>query len=668
MSPEVCPHQNRIRTHQEDPLMSPRIRLAVIAFAIVPLSGLIPAARGQSSDEQALYKAYYLEKEAKDFSAARSLYERLAEDGPAESRAVARAGAGRCRDHLAAENFSTLMPPDAIAYAELNRPGELIEKLAGMLGIAGSDVRALLDERPSSGAKSIVHVPKRFSISPSLFAALNSFGGAAVAITGFDPQQDKPPTGVLVIHHGDVLLLKGLLETAFQFAPLAEKVRDLPTFGTDIEGVRIVGVLTESLLVVGNDRDQVEGVIGRLLSGDSKSLATREDLSEVMAQRAGATLFAYVNLESALKIAEKGMDEGDRREFATINAIADLHSFRWATYSYGIHKGTLSSQLVVRLADEHRSIAYNLLRLPPMSRKCLDIVPKDAAAVVGLGLNPELAGMALKATNKGPQPGVTGFDIGREFFGNIQTICAYVVPGKMEKPASKHGPDFIPNVGIVLAVNDTARSRALWDQLLAIPGLVGGREPIEPSKVKIGDTDATAYQIPDFGKIYMAELDGCIAIGVTKAALQSAIEASSRDQNITHDKVLGGAIADLPQDTCIMVAAHIGRCASVAAGSGEPEAAMIGYQASQFCKNTVVSFGLAQAPNQFTLRSTVSGLPNLNDVLKQYGPLISGMANMAAPVAAPPPPKPQAKPKPAMASREAISMERDSADDDFDPL
>lgn len=612
--------------------MTSRIRIFAVAFAILPLAGITPLVRAETADQPALYKAYYLEKEARDYEAARKIYESLKADGVSETLTAARAGAARCRDHIAAENFATLMPPDALAYAELTRPGQILEKLCGMLGIAGKDMQAILAKRPSGDSKSYVHVPGEFAISPALFEALNGFGGAAIAITNFNPDEDRPPTGVLAIHHGDVLLLKGLLETAFQFAPTAERIRDMPTFGAEIEGVRITGVLTEALLVVGTERELVDGVIGRLVTGNSDSLATRKDLGEVMTQRRGSTIFGYVDIQKALQIAEKHMSEGDRREFNTINAIADLRSLRWATLSYGIHEGVLSSQLAVRLADDHRSIAYNLMRLPPMTRKCLANVPRNAAAVFGLGLNPELAGMALKAGDKRMNQGVTGFDLGREFFGNIQEICAFIVPGQMTRGKSEGGPPFIPNVGIVLSVNDVARSRALWDQVLAIPGLVAGREPIQPTKVKIGETEATAYRIPEFGQIYMTELDGCIAIGITKNALKSAITAHESKESILKDEILGKTIAIMPQDTSIMLAAHVGRCASVATGTGIPEAAMAGQQVSQFCKKMVVSFAVEQAPNQFSVRTSVSGLPNLNDVLKQYGPMLSGFANMAAPV------------------------------------
>lgn len=606
-----------------------KIPAYLLAFTVL-VAPLGPALAG-SADQPALYKAYYLEKQARDYLAAQKIYEQLAADkSKSDVSAEAAAGLARCRDHLAAQNFATLMPADSLAYIELSRPGEILEKLARMLGIAGKDMQQLLAQRPGTDAKAMFHVPKEVSISPSLFEVFNSFGGAAVAITHFDPESECP-AGVMVIHHGDVSLLKGLLETAFQFAPTAEKIREMPTMAADIDNHRVLGVLTESLFVVGSSRELVDGVIGRLLDGGAKSLAAREDLSEVMAQRTGATLFAYLDMQAALKIAEKEMSEGDRREFATVNAIADLHSLRWATFSFGIHEGTLSSQVAVRLADDHHSIAYNMIRMPPMTRKCLSGVPQDAAAVFGLGLNPALAGMAMDAGKNARPQAVTGFDIGREFFGNIQEICAFIVPGKMSKPESEHGPDMVPNVGVLLAVNDVARSKALWDQILSIPGLVGNKEPIKPKSMKIGEAEVMTYQIPEFGKIYMTELDGCIALGATRNAIKAAIHARESKESILKDEVLGKAIEEMPKDSSVILAAHVGRCAAVAAGSGDAGAAMMAGQAEKFCRNMVVSFGVGQAPNQFSIRAAIKGLPDLNEVLKQYGPMIGAFGNMAAP-------------------------------------
>lgn len=596
-----------------------KTRTIAVAAGLI-LSGLTAPLAAQSSNNPDLYKAYFLENQAHDYAAALELYrEVLGASAAAEVKRVARAGAERCRDAIAAKDFSKLMPGDCLAYVEFNRPGQFFEKLAAMVGLTTTDMQLLLSQRPSRDSQQMAYVPNRIAISPALFQHLTAFGGAAAAITEFDPEGDRPPSGVLVVHHGDATLLKGLLETAFQFSPTAEKVRDLPTFGAQLPDVgRLTGVLTESLFIVGTGRELVTGVVERLLGERNDSLADRKDLAEIATQRTGSTLFAYCNLQSLVQRLTKDMAEHDRHELKIVDGMIDLDSLRWAAFSFGIHENVLGLQLAVRLADDHRCIAYNLTRLPPMTRQCLAKVPGDAAAVFGLGLNPALTMAAADAAKgQAPQTAVTGLDIFREFFGNVREICGFVVPGE---PA----PNEVPNGCILMAVNDVARSRALWDQFLSIPGIVGGDEPIEPRGMKIGSTDVTAYAIPDFGKVYLAEIDGCIAIGTTRGALKSAIRASGRGESIIDDAMMGKALAQLPKDTSVMALAHLGRCAA-AAGShaGRSEEGMQAQMAAQLCSKTIATFAMGQAPSQLTIRANITGLPDVNDVLKNFSPMIN---------------------------------------------
>ncbi len=606
-------------------------RKATLTLLLVVSIGLMPVA-AIAGEPTGLYKAYFLEREAKDYATAKSLYDGVLDGkvGP-EAKRQAQAGSARCRDHIAAEDFAKLMPPDSLAYFEITRPGQLIEELMNMLGLTGKDMQEVLARRPGVESTLPFHIPKGIIISPEVFKSLGSFGGMAVAITGFSPDSDAPPSGVMVIHHGDMTLLKGILETAFQFAPTAEKIKGMPTFGTVVPEVgKVSGVLTESLLIVGTGRELVEGVVDRLIGTGVPSLGNREDLAEIAAERVGSTLFGYVDIQAALKIAKGAMSERDLQEMAMANAIADLDSFRWATFSAGAHDGQLGFQFALRLADDHHSIAYNLMRLPPMQRKCLERVPSNAAGLFGFGLNPVLTStVADVARSANGDITVTGFDIGREFFGNIQEICAFIVPGKMIKPNGRGGPPVIPNIGIVLAVNDVQKSKALWDQFLSIPGLVAGSEPVPPKELKIGSIPVTAYSIPDFGKIYMTQLDGCVVIGSTRTAMKSVIKAHAKEKSILDDPVMGKIIANMPKDSSIMFAAHVGRLAEVATGVGDPALAMGASQAAEFCANMVVWAGLGQSPNQLTFRAAVSGLPDLNKILEKYHPMISGAAGMA---------------------------------------
>lgn len=592
--------------------------LAAAVFLAAP-AALHAQGRAPTDADADLHRAYFLEHQSKEFTAAQALYRGvLAKNISDEAKRVAQRGADRCRDALAAQNFSRLMPADSLAYIEFNRPGRFIEQFAGLIGLTTQDMREVLDRRPSQESRQVAYMPGRIAISPALFEALTAFGGAAAALTDFDPAQERAPAGVLVLHHGDATTLKGLLETAFQFAPLGEKIRDLPTFGTEIPGVgRVTGVLTESLLIFGTGTELVTGVVERLIGERADSLADRADLADIASQRDGATIFAYGDLHGIIRRVSENASEGDRRDFKILDGLVDLDSLRWAALSLGIKDDTLGLRFSLRLADDHRSIAYNLMRLPPMTGQCLKMVPADAAAVFGMGLNPALTMAAADAAQgRRPDTAVSGLDLFREFFGNVREICGFVIAGDA-------GPMGLPNACILMAVNDIARSRALWDQFLSIPGIVSGEEPVQPRGVKIGETPAMSYAIPDFGTVYLAEIDGCIAICVTRNALKAAIRARG-GKSVSEDAQLGRVIAALPRDTTIFSAAHVGRCIRIGAGKADnPAAGVPVAMAADLCSNTVAWFGLGQAPNETTIQIAISGLPDVNDAIEKFGPMIN---------------------------------------------
>ncbi len=590
-------------------------------------------ARAVAGPESVLHKAYYLEHQQKDFEAAKKLYDQVIDQkAGAEFARVATTGSARCRDALAARNFARLMPEETLVYIELNRPGELVAKLAGMLGLTSKPIGEALAARPNATSPVPFHIPSEFVVSPALLEALSGFGGAAAALTEIDIESGGPPKGVLVVHHGDVALLKGMLETAFQFAPTVEKIRGLPTFGTSVLPEPVVGVLTESLLVVGTGRGHVEGVVERLLGDGKASLASQEGIAELIAESRGATLFACANLRGIVERLRKQLPDEDRGELELADKVADLGSLRWATFSLGIDDGVLGVKCAVRLADDHRNLIYNIMRLPPMSRNALRRVPPEAAAFFGIGLNPALTQAAVQAAgapNKDAKA-ISAFDIGREFFGNIQEICAYVVPGGMMEVKIEDESFPLPNVGIVMAVNDPAKSQALWDQLLTvIPGSIAGQGPIAGKPVEVGAAPATAYTIPNWGKVYLAELDGCVAIGLTRAALEAAIRTERKGRSILDDDTMRKVIDRLPEDSTIMAAGHIGRIADVVSGCSDMGVKMTAAQVAPLCRNTIAWFGLGQSPNQISIEAAVTGLPNLNEVFQRFGPIGNAAAGMA---------------------------------------
>jgi len=586
-----------------------------------------PAAAMMESPERILHRAYFAEYAVEDCGEALALYRRATQSGlPDDLQRIAETGAERCRDRLAAADFSTLMPPDVLAYAELRRPGELLKALSDMLGLTPASMRALLDQRRDANAGTMVHVPQRLALSPSLIDAFSQFGGAAICLTEMNFSNHQPqPRGVIVIHHGDHKLMKGIIETAFQFAPTGEKIAGLPTLASPVPQLGgVAGVLTEGLFVLGNDRTLVEGCIARLTGRVKDTLRERSDLQEVFAERGDRTFFAFADLNRIYRLAKEQVPSHDRDDLEMANRFLDLDHLQWATFSFGANDKTLGLTARLRYADDHRSIVYNLLRLPPMSRDVLKYVPDDAAAIVGLGLNPALASIAAGRAEQSAQ--VTGLDIPREIFGNIREIAAFVVPGPAGRMVGEDDP--LPNAGIVISSNDVTRSRALWHELLRLPGLANeDGAPIEPKSFKLSDADVTSYFIPELGNVYLTELDNAIAVGLTRRALRSAIQAKQDGRSVVTDEAMKGAFEKLPASCGMMVVGHLGRLAEVGGGMNpEPEFAMVAGPAAQLCRRTTFWVGLGQSPTELSLSAALMGLPDANEALSMLSPLFGGHA------------------------------------------
>lgn len=597
-----------------------------IIWLLVLSSPLAPDSPLYAADDSAeLHRAYYLEHETRDYAAARTIYERLAADpGDAGLRSRAVRGAARCRDGLAAENFASLMPPDVLGYVELHRPLGLVSELARMVGLGTNDMSAALAARPDADGAAPFSLPSRIAISPALLGVLDSLGGAAVGITGIDRHGE--PRGILVLHHGDAALLRGVLETAMQFAPTAKKIAGLPTFRVENKAV---GVLTDALCIVGTSRALVADAVERLEGRAAESLASRTDLRELYARRGAATLFAFADAPHILKmVRENHSSESERREFAQINAIADLEHLRWAAFSLGANQGRLGLELTVRLDEQHHNLIYNLIRTSPMSRATLAYVPANAAAVFGLGMNPPRGAPADRAAAAAALPAVvTGWDIGREIFGNLQEVSVFVMPGGGVKVGAARGKhrETIPDVAIVLASNDAAHSQALWDGLLSLPAKLMGHDLPEPQEVTIGSATGRAYALPDIGKLYVVQQENCLLAGPSKAAIRAALDAARSGKSVASDAAMKPVLAQLPDATTAMLIAHGGRSAAMAGQRQDGLSQRAPFNiAAEALDRTVLSAAIGESATEFSIRIGVTGLPDVNGLVQKLAPMFGG--------------------------------------------
>lgn len=609
--------------------MPPHRRTALWALGLAALVAAPRAIAQEPPAAPSFERGFYLQQHEGDLQAAAAAYEQtLADEAlPAELRREAERRLAECREDLAAADLARLMPENALVFAELSRPGDHLAKLASMAGL----VRMPGQIEPQPGAPAAgeamrlgpgVAFPRDFAISPALFDSLKQVRGAAAAMTALP--RHGPPGGLVVIHPGDASLLRGIVETAAQFLEPAESIAGHKTYrlgpgGRDQAWLAV----TTRLLVLSFDREQLAGALERLGASTSESLATQADFGRVQADRENSLLFVHVNgprMRAAIK-------ELHGAEPPQVNAVLDLDHLEGLTAALRTTQDNVNLEVKLTLTAGQRNLVYSLIRTAPLSQRSLAHVPQGAALVALLGLNP--TGPAIEAgspsaSDAAPQA-VAAMDLGRELFGNLEELAFFVAPA--EQPG-------LPQLGVVLAVRDAAKSEALWGQLLALPALFAPQlQP--PRDVTIEGRAGKQYLLPDAPPLALVRLEGSAIVGGTESAVAAAVRTSEGNR-LTDDPQFRPLLGSLTPDSSKALLVHVGRMLKVAGGvdrgSDGPKLAKVGALLDRLAVVVVTHEG----PTELVLKAAVSGLPNVPKLVEALAAPRAGRAEVSGAV----PPRP----------------------------
>ncbi|MCH7871749.1 MAG: hypothetical protein IID33_08610 [Planctomycetes bacterium] len=577
--------------------------MGVLAIAVAVTSTSLALADGEK-----FYKAYYLEHAKGDLSAAAELYSEVVGDHGAdrELRSEARGRLAACQEELVSADFARLMPHDAWAYIEINRPGEQLMSLIDQLG--------LLSDSGSGKAG------KKLGISPVIIKELLGVRGAAVAITGFDPARQQP-LGVAVFHPGNIEIIRGLIETALPVA--AEEVKSIGGFPTySIEGEVLV-TLTKRLVVISTQAAVIDGVIDRLSGDEDRSLATNKDLAGALRGRDDSLIYFCVNAKPIMPLLKAAMAAGgtQSKELAMAQALLDLNSLRSLTGRAGVSDDGLFLDVSLNLDEGHSNLIYNFLRLPPIRRDTLKSIPAGAAWFIAGALNEAPSRFSSDGGESHQKPIVTALDIGREIFANIVSFGVFALPPEGSSP-SRGVP--IPDIAAVLTVNDTVKSEALWTQILGIASMASCGGPMEGTIDEVEGVEVRGFQMPENITVYFGTVGHDVIISPSKSAISRAIAAKRGGKTILDDKVFASSLKRFGPATTMLLSAHPGRCAQIAkifmGGNEIPEME----QAIALLTDTVATLTLSHSGESLRFSGTVTGIPDVSDLVTQ---LVMDMKN-----------------------------------------
>lgn len=581
--------------------MSPTHRLIRGSLLVLTaLSALGNGANAQSAREN-FHSGYYVEHAETDCAGASKLYNKVVRDPDAQKDLVVQAKSrlAACRERLASEDLSKLMPPNALAYLELNRPGAQVAKLLKQLGLLGDGTQAA-----KVGGRSL-------AISPILLKELLGLGGLGIAITGFDPQAGQP-SGVAVLNPGNLEVVRGLLQTVLPAAcTTVEPIAGFATF--DVEGEVLI-TLTSHLVIAATDRKHVEDVIDRLQGRITLSLATNPVLEEAVAGHEDALLTFFVNAKLLLPMVKKIVtaEGGSGRELAMADALLDLDSLNSLTGQIAIHDDGVSLAVNLSLDGDHRNLVYNFLRTPPLDSRTFGCIPEGVAGFVAAALNHADSKYAAAPPPEGGTPIVTALDLGREVFANITSVALFALPTARSEDG---GRPRIPEIGLALTVHDATKSEAIWTLILGIANLASGGEGMEGTPTKIAGVAVRRYQLPDGVTIFFATTRGNVLVATSEGVIKRAVRATRGKNDITTDSTFADAVAALAPGTTMAVFVHAGRVASIARGFMSKNELAEADPIFRILSDTVASLTVEHSTERFRIVASISGLPDVGDLV-----------------------------------------------------
>lgn len=537
-----------------------------------------------------LHRAYYLQHEGGDLAAARELYEKVASDRrtPADVRKKANAMLRAATEELASADFARLVPADTIFYLECNRPGEQLRTLLDQLGLLGADAEQL-------------------GISPLLVEGVLGMRGVAVAITEIDPRSG-PTGGVAILHPGDLEVVRGLIETVLPVGGQpVEPIGDYATYS--IQGEAFV-TLTERLLIAGRHRQDIASVIERMQNGGEGSMAENPQMAGAMSMRGDDLMFSCLNLQPVMPMILQMIEQQARRnpEMKAGLAFVDLPSARTLAGRAGVDESGLSFDLMIELDEGHRSLAFNLMRMPNIDEQAMSLVPSGSAFFcVGAVNRPGQVPPGL--TDAEGKPVVTFMDFGRELFANVADVAAFVMPDVQQAP---WGP--MPGVGVAMRVNDPKRSLALWQFLLGTAQAAsGGTVQVAEQKHGVVRQRFDIQGVP----VFLAQSGNNLLLSPSSVLIDSAVASARRSESVLQDPAFADALAIASNGSTMVAAANLGRCAEIGKHfmsdrerrEIEPFLGMM--------QNTSMSFGVLQTNNRIGVRGRIVGMPDVGPIVSQ---------------------------------------------------
>jgi len=616
-----------------------------------------------ATDAQAAHALYrlgmcYLKKQ--DETKAKAAFEKILAQYPNQTNTVEKVKP--LLEELVNHDPAALMPPNTKIYVELGSPGKQIETILNMLkgtplenplqmmggGQPGGQGAPSEGSRPSESAGPGGQTPQSIIsalMNPAMMAEFKKIRGMAIGVSKI-PLAGGEPTFVGVLNPGKSDALRGIILAALgMFGKPAQPIEGMQTVIIQPDPHLRIGVAYDNnLILVAHPMDQLIWCI-RQYKGitDNPSLISKnQGFAGIPRQNRSdnaVTIWAdgpglYNEIPEPLK---------QSMQFRLIDRIGDIKSIQQVLVQVSLLKNSMVFDANVNLKEGHNCLPYNMMRTPNLSKTGFQGVPSNAVGLFSFALGEPQRQLAARAQQA--VQGLTGLDIGREIFANIEQITVFVVPST---PAAETGPiaPFASPIaycaGVAITSHNPQKTRKLFSQALDIAEMIAsmefGRElPANQERIRdqyfVAGVGPRDNQIPVY--VHIAQAGKTTVLSLNPEIVNASVTAVRTKESVLTGGPLHETLRQLSGDTSKLALVNVGGAIQLGqahlrvaefrnAQEAQPLLDLL-TQLAQACEKTSVLFRTGETVNNFTLQTSVNDLPSFGAIF----PLIMQMERVA---------------------------------------
>ncbi|HZL41896.1 MAG TPA: sugar-binding protein [Verrucomicrobiae bacterium] len=569
---------------------------------------------------QALYHQGMCYLKLKDEASARAALERLVTEYPGQTEVVDKARP--LLEDLTNFDPATLMPAGTLAYVEFGSPGRQIETVLNMLKDTPFEnpLAAVGGQQPGENSQKAGRNVMAALLNPSMMAEFKKLRGSAVGITGF---KDNHPEMISVLYPGKSDALRGLILAGLGMAGHP---------GETLEGMQTVqlpedmsAAYDDKVVIVARPASQLTWCVRQYKGLTSEpSLASRNEgfarLGKTQRQQNALTLWANVN-EGYARLLQMFPDGKVPREILSANAILDFKNIDELTLTETVEPNGLGSKTEIRFKEGHQCLAYDMIRTPNITKAALESVPSEAVAIASFSLNQANATQAESVRTR--IQNVTGLDLGRELFANVEQITLFVMPAEASGTDAGSPMGIANRVGLAVTSRNPEQTRQIVARLLGtLSTVASGSNSSTPGRYKIGSQGNQDLYC------YVSQANTTTILSLNPAVADASVAAIKNHKSVCTSGPLHAAIDKLDPAASKLVLVNAGgalRFAGSLAKFGKLSDDQLKQVKASFAQlavagdKTVIELRTDEQLNRFAANSAITGLPPLQQII---GPMM----------------------------------------------